>query len=201
VFLLRGVIPLSVYGLYGTIEQTILAPGDAQIPLVFGFTIETPFSSPPMAYRVGERGVGSGLQWEAHLAGQRVFPGLPLRTHTTGLVDCGVRNGVPGSVEALELIHPGRAAQISLERELTMIDPAGAVGAASAAVVGAILDIPGINFDEPGAPVASGYIGVGPDPATLRSEAVSSALGFASPRRGSFGGLVNDYTTSRIWRI
>jgi hypothetical protein len=113
-----GAVPLLAYGVAGTVQQLFSAPFHGQIPLTGGFTIETPFSSPSIGYRTGHRGQSQTFQADAQAAGQSVNPDGPLsfiRTHTTGIIDYGVRQGWPLAEAAEELVHPGRVAQIRRE--------------------------------------------------------------------------------------
>jgi len=103
----RGILPLIGYGVLGTIVEAHVAPFVGQIGLVGGFTLETPFSIPERGYRRRSPAV---LDFPAFLAGQRVAPGIPIRSHTTGLMDAGVRLGWLGAWDADELVHPGRTA-------------------------------------------------------------------------------------------
>jgi len=113
---MAGVKALAVIGVVATVEQLFVAPSQLQIPLVAGFTLETPWSDPPVGYVTGVVGQSQDMQWRAHLAGQRVLPWLPVRSHATGLIDWMVRHvGGRFPLMANELIHPGRNARILSE--------------------------------------------------------------------------------------
>lgn len=117
-----GLPGLLLYGAIGTIEQAIVAPFSGQIPIVGGFTLAIPgVASSTKGYTVGVRGQSQDFQTAAHLRGQEVIPGIPLRTHTTGILDYAVRHGLPFSRSAIEIPHPGRTRQIEYEAS----DPSG----------------------------------------------------------------------------
>lgn len=103
---LAGTLPLVVYGVVGTVEQAFVAPFYGQIPLVAGFTMDTPLSIPAQDYDLARLQDGT-LQWDAHVAGQYAIPGI-VRSHTTGILDYATAVGLPGAYEANELLHPGR---------------------------------------------------------------------------------------------
>jgi len=111
-----GALPLLAYGLVGEFSQLFLAPLTAQLSLGLGFTVETPFSPSPEGYSLGDPGQDQSMQWGPFLRGQRVLPDVPIRSHTTGIIDYGVRHGWPFAVEAEELVHPGRTELIARER-------------------------------------------------------------------------------------
>jgi hypothetical protein len=116
-----GAFPLLVYGVVGAVEQNVLAPFQFQIPIGFGFTLATPLSPPMIKYTIGVPGLSQDLQSLPHLRGQEFGPtvfGFTMRTHTTGLIDYGVRHAIPGSVSAEELIHPGRVSRILSETRM-----------------------------------------------------------------------------------
>lgn len=105
----RGAVPLLAYGLVGMVEQAILAPLDYQIPLAFGFTLETGWSSPTKNYDYqAYRDNPDDPQWDAHLSGQTAIG--EVRTHTTGILNYGTIHEWPLAQEALELVHPGTTA-------------------------------------------------------------------------------------------
>lgn len=202
-----GLLPLILYGFVGTVEQLFIAPFQGQIPLFGGFTLETPLSNDSIGYEVGNPGLSPDLQLIAHLRGQNIVQGLPFRTHTTGLIDYGVRHGIPGSESAMEWIHPGRVEDIHREREVPM---------GPEIVVGPFMDMgsgdrgDGIAEDfapRLGALPSTDKALVMPDTGSSGGEwwddpeCVSSALGFSSPKSGSSGGIVNDYTRRGIIRI
>lgn len=131
--LLSGSLPLITYGLLGGLLQSYQALSHGQLPLAFGFTLETPWSGPPILYRAGEPGLPI-LETEAYFAGQRVLG--PIRTHTTGLIDAGIRLGASHeqALDALpaehlygtalrviseaadDLVHPTRSKLLARER-------------------------------------------------------------------------------------
>jgi hypothetical protein len=199
-----GARTLINYAIIGTVEQYFTALPHGQLPLGSGFTIETPWTVPELHYQVGTRGLPTTMQWEAHLAGQRVFQDFPLRTHTTGLIDYGVRNGLLGSESALELIHPGRVARIHSERNqqdetggiLTMNLLDGPIGLSAG-------NEPPYGYNADG--WANKPERVDTDSTGITSdwgeEQSSSAMGFATAPGGSSGGIVNDYTRHRFERI
>jgi len=198
-FIPKSAKALAVYGLIGGLEQSILAPISGQFPLGFGFTYETPWAGAPIDYSVGQPGQSTNLQWHAHLAGQRVFSGLPLRTHTTGIIDWAVRNDIWGAEDALELIHPGRVRLILQERETIMLDQS-INGFNQVFVDRSHQNNQKYNLDDFGENV--GVDGSwGDEGGVVDSECVSSAMGFSSPKAGSSGGIVNDYQTHSIRRI
>jgi len=112
----RGLGPLIAYGALGTFEQTIVAPTQYQVPLVGGFTLPTPWADPPLDYVRGVPGQSQDFQLAAHLAGQSVDPFDLVRTHTTGILDYGVRHSWPYASDAEELVHPGYVQLIKRER-------------------------------------------------------------------------------------
>jgi len=109
---LTGVIPLALYGALGELQQMFVAPFQRQIPLKFGFTLNTPWTLPPVYYVVGVPGMSQDFQADAQFSGTPVWPGSPFRSHTTGILDYGVRHNWWGAVAADELVHPGRVARI-----------------------------------------------------------------------------------------
>jgi hypothetical protein len=115
--LAAGATPLLIYGFAGSVEESILAWNYGQVPLAFGFTLDTPWSVDPMFYDQGIPGIPADMQWDPQLRGQRVVG--PLRTHTTGIIDFGVRNDLPFARAAEELVHPGRASLLDWERVST----------------------------------------------------------------------------------
>jgi len=111
-----GLLVLAGFVLLATIETVVVGPFLGLVPLGGGFTYPLPWAVSITPYVVGVPGYSRGLQYRAQAGGQQAWPGLPFRSHTTGLLDWAVRNRVPGSGTALELIHPGRADLISSER-------------------------------------------------------------------------------------
>jgi len=110
----HGTIPLLAYGVIGGFEQGVFAIGQGQIPLAFGFTVPIPgLAQPAQHYDAGIPGQPQGFQLAPHLAGQP--KDSPIRSHTTGIIDYGVRHEWPYAVEAEELVHPGRSAVIKSE--------------------------------------------------------------------------------------
>lgn len=99
-----GLIPTIAYGIAGTFQQGLMAPLDFQIPLVGGFTISTPWSSPVEYYRQ-PTGPSDDYLSSAQLAGQ----GTVVRTHTTGMMlqDYARDPSDPIVRSALEFVHPG----------------------------------------------------------------------------------------------
>lgn len=203
-----GVKTLIAYGIIGTIEQLFVAPTQGQIPLIAGFTLETAWSAPARSYVVGVEGLSPELQVDAHLAGQYVIRGYPIRTHTTGLIDYGVRNGIPGSEVALSIIHPGRVERIHAET-LHL----GQLSLTPSESGGTMIDEPieisngepwSLNhgfYTDPNGLTRKDYpAGAGGD-WDPGPEGVLSAMGFASSPSGSSGGIVNDYTKHAIVRI
>lgn len=124
-----GAAPLLIYGVVGGAIMSTLAYGDAQIPLAGGFTLETPWSSPPNFYDAGEIGQSQDFQYREFLAGQPVFG--PIRTHTTGLLDYGVRHGDHLAMLANDLVHPGRKEMLFREmdyEQMSLVRGSDAVG-------------------------------------------------------------------------
>lgn len=107
---LVGLLSLIFYGAIGTIEQSIVAPFTGQLPLIGGFTLETPWSVHPQNYDLDLYREDPGFQIAAHLRGQQAIG--PVRTHTTGILDYGAIRGWPGASQALETVHPGRSQEI-----------------------------------------------------------------------------------------
>lgn len=122
-----GVAPLVLYGMFGGIVSIAPLLGDFQVPIGMGFSLATPLSSPSEFYITGQRGQSQRMQWQAFGAGQTVLG--PVRTHTTGLIDFGVRQGDPLAILANEFVHPGRVSQILGER----------------------VPVPGVSFQRPAA--------------------------------------------------
>jgi len=120
-----GLGPILNWGTIGSVVELFTALPAGQIPLGGGFTLETPWSVPEKPYVTGVPGQSRGFQAEAQFAGQRMISWLPIRTHTTGLIDYAVRTvgtgGVPARMlgltptSALEMVHPGRVSQIARE--------------------------------------------------------------------------------------
>lgn len=208
---IEGAYQLMCYAGIGSVVETITALPRGQIPLFAGFTVELPWTIEEQHYIVGTPGLSPDLQVDAMLAGQRVVPWLPIRTHTTGLIDWGVRQNVPGAREALELIHPGRTALILQEREgdwpmsdtVTihgdplrdprtlsekewMFDPRNEGGSE--------LLISG-NWGPSDGVVERAMLD------EMDPGLASSAMGLASAPGGSSGGLIQDYTEHSIRRI
>jgi len=105
-----------VYGTIGHFQQLVFAPSQGQIPLGFGFTWATDGAKDVEDYVIGVPGQDQGFQLSPQLAGQEFIAGLPLRSHTTGIIDWAVRHGLPGAEFADELVHPGRASALLAER-------------------------------------------------------------------------------------
>jgi len=110
----RGALPLIAYGAIGTWVEQNVAYAQGQIPLLGGFTLDTPWARPIEFYDAGEVGQSQDFQLSAFLAGQRVIG--PIRTHTTGLIDHGVRHGEFFAPFAEDLVHPGRVELLARER-------------------------------------------------------------------------------------
>jgi hypothetical protein len=115
----RGALPLLAYGAIGTLAMSAMAYQDYQIPLSGGFTMVTPWSSKPNYYDAGEVGQSQDFQYHEFLAGQPVLG--PFRTHTTGIIDYGVRHSWPFAAEAEDLVHPGRKELLSRERQIVQV--------------------------------------------------------------------------------
>jgi len=117
--MVHGAVPVLAYGFAGTVEQFFVAPAFGQIPLVGGFTLDTPWSIPAHDYDIGVSGMSQALQWEHHVSGQHFLYWLPVRSHTTGLIDAGVREFTGPlrsfSIFAAEALHPGRTRVMELE--------------------------------------------------------------------------------------
>jgi len=111
-----GAASLLTFGAITSLETLITAPLNGEIPLAFGFSVDTPWAVPERAYQVGQRGQSQELQWDAHVRGQKIL-GSPFRTHTTGILDYSYRTyGDPWSEAALQLVHPGRVRDLQTER-------------------------------------------------------------------------------------
>jgi hypothetical protein len=112
-----GIHSLTAIATVSTFTSAPFSILTGQIPLPFGFSISTPISPSPRFYQVGEYGQSQSFQWGSWIRGQDVVNvgGFSLRTHTTGLLDWGTRRDIPGFEAAVELVHPGRAAQLHSE--------------------------------------------------------------------------------------
>jgi len=143
----QGALPLLAYGVAGGLQQALVAPTQGQIPLAFGFTSETPWAAPEAYYDIGVPGQDQSLQISAQLAGQRVV-GSPVRTHTTGLLDYAVRHDYPFAIQAMELIHPGRALALYRERgeRGQLSEQAPSLVPATTGVVDSLPHFTGVNY-------------------------------------------------------